>query len=230
MDDPWSKCRFCLISGDVKTRRILAVSGYFAVMFCLPYLFDDLAPMLLLPAGLAFLWLIFFLRDPSGRHSLNEEFAIKRVTPGQPTQIAVGLLLALLLSAAAAKCTILGLDYLGIPYQEEQDLVQILKRSGWTEKLIVGVISAILAPVGEEIVFRKIIFSWLQPAGTVTAVILTSALFGVLHFHLAGFLALGLFGAVLQILFLKTGNLSCAVQMHMSFNLVTLIVSIAVSK
>ena len=217
------KCRFCLISGDVKTRRILAVSGYFAVVFCLPYLFDELASILLLPSGLAFLWLIFFLRDPSGRHSLNEEVAMKPVTLGQPTQIAVGLLLALLLSAAAAKCTILGLDYLGIPYQEKQDLVQILKRSGWTEKLIVGVITAILAPAGEEIVFRKIIFSWLQPAGTVTAVILTSALFGVLHFHLAGVLALAIFGVVLQILFLKTRNLWCTIQVHMAFNLLTFI-------
>ena len=202
-------------------RQALAVTGYFAIIFLMPHLFDSLAPMLLLPAGFALLWLIFFLKEPSDGRPLSAILAMKRVSSGQPRKIAVGLILALVISAAAAECTRQGLDFLGIPYEKEQELLRILKQSTVTEKIFIGIITSIMAPVCEEIVFRRLIFGRLRSSGTTSALILTSALFAVLHLHLAGILALGLFGAILQILFLKTRNLWCPIQVHIFFNLLT---------
>ena len=223
MADQWWQYPFQYASTRGGIRRFSAVSGYFAITFLIPHLFDDLAPMLLIPAGCAFLWLLYFLREPSDGRSLNEILELKRIASGQPGRVAIGLLSALVLSAAAAECTRRGLDFWGIPYQKEQDLIRILKHSAMTEKIFIGVITSILAPAGEEIVFRKIIYGWLKSTGTISGVVLTSALFAVLHFHLAGVLALAIFGVVLQILFLKTRNLWCPIQVHMAFNLLTFI-------
>lgn len=216
--------RFSALWRNGKFRRMLAVSGYFSFVFFLPYLFDDPALILLLPSGVAFLWLIFFLRDPSGGRSLSERLEMKRIAAGQPIKIALAIISAVVVTVIASEFTKCGLDFLGIPYQTDQELLRMLKRSsGMTEKIFIGVIVAILAPAGEEIVFRKIIFDLFRPAGLVSAVVLTSLLFAALHFYLAGILALGLFGVILQLLFLKTGNLCCSIQVHAAFNLLAFI-------
>lgn len=215
------------IATDEPTRRMLAVAGYLAFTLLLPLVFHDLAPMLLLPAGAAFLWLAGLLRDPSGARPLADTLSLKPLTSGQPAMTALALIGALAAVALAAEGTRRGLDFFGIHYREEQELVRILKHSGTAERFFIGVVAVVLAPVGEEIVFRKVIFDLLRPAGIASAVILSSALFAVLHFHLVGVVALGLLGAILQLLFLKTDNLWCPIQAHAAFNLLTFIAASA---
>ena len=207
-------------------RRLLAVSGYLGFTFFLPYCFSDLAAVLLLPAGTAFLWLLWFLREPAGERPLADILDIKPFSRGQPLLILAFFFTTVAVLAAGIALTRCGLDFFGIPYQPEQKLIRVLKRSSPMVKIMIGLTTSILSPFGEEIVFRKIIFEHLRPRGTLWAVILTSALFSVLHFYLAGLLALALFGVILQLLFLKTGNLRCSITLHTVFNLLMFFSSI----
>ena len=97
-----------------------------------------------------------------------------------------------------------------------------LTLSGW--RLIWLTFSiVIIAPLLEELVFRRIIFGWLLKfIGATAAVLLTSLLFGLLHsvYQLPGLLILALGW---QYAYIKSGNLANNVLMHALNNALTLI-------
>jgi CAAX protease family protein len=82
----------------------------------------------------------------------------------------------------------------------------------------------IVAPLVEEIVFRRIIFSWLtQYTSKWIAIILTAALFAIVHDSYAQFAALFMLGIGFQLIYLKFNSLIPAIIMHAGFNSISAI-------
>ena len=77
----------------------------------------------------------------------------------------------------------------------------------------------IIAPITEEIVFRRIIYSWfIQYSSKWGAIIMTAALFALVHDSLSMFPALFALAIGFQLIYLKYNSLIPAIIMHACFN------------
>ena len=73
----------------------------------------------------------------------------------------------------------------------------------------------VLAPISEELIFRRFIFGFLAPRyGFVAALLLTSLAFALIHFSLYSLPALFILGIGFQLIYLKFGSLYPAIMMH----------------
>jgi membrane protease YdiL (CAAX protease family) len=88
--------------------------------------------------------------------------------------------------------------------------------------LLLGAV--VCAALFEELFFRGLLLRSVQHrAGPVAAVIVSSVVFGVIHFQPADTIALALFGAVCGTLAVRYGRLGPAVWAHVAFNLTAVI-------
>lgn len=86
-------------------------------------------------------------------------------------------------------------------------------------------VACVLAPINEELLFRGAIFRFCrQRFGRGAALVVSGALFGVLHGNWAGFVPLALLGAVLALAYERTGDIRVSILAHGLFNLNTLAV------
>jgi uncharacterized protein len=92
-------------------------------------------------------------------------------------------------------------------------------------KLALLVIQAvILAPVGEELFFRGLLYPLAcRRYPRLLANVMVSLLFALLHGHLVSFLPLFIFGFILSRLLDKTGNLWAPLLLHAGFNSLTVV-------
>ncbi len=82
----------------------------------------------------------------------------------------------------------------------------------------------VVAPITEELIFRRIIFSWIkQYLSTWQAIIITSALFAAVHDTMAMFAALFLLAIGFQLLYIRCRSLLPSIVMHACFNSITII-------
>lgn len=82
--------------------------------------------------------------------------------------------------------------------------------------------TCLLAPLVEEILMRGFVLRGLMPSyGLLTALLLSSALFALLHFNMVQTLSALLCGLVLGLLYLYTGSLLCCVLAHAGYNAVS---------
>lgn len=89
--------------------------------------------------------------------------------------------------------------------------------------LAFGVI--VLAPLSEELVFRRFIFGFLVPrCGFTAALLISSGLFAVIHFSLYSFPTLFILGVGFQLIYLHFGSLYPAIFMHAFNNALAVIV------
>lgn len=80
-------------------------------------------------------------------------------------------------------------------------------------------LAMIVAPAAEEILFRGILLPLLMKRlGTGPAVILSSALFALIHFHVPSFFPLFVLAAGLALAYIYTGSLWVPIMMHALFN------------
>ena len=98
---------------------------------------------------------------------------------------------------------------------------------GWEGKLILVVIAVLLAPAGEELLFRGLILPRLHRAlGTVASVVVTSLLFAVLHFgYGVGMAIVFLLSVVLCWARLRTGGVGVPVLLHAANNAVVTLIA-----
>lgn len=95
----------------------------------------------------------------------------------------------------------------------------IVNAEGFWEKLIPFLVTGILAPIGEEILFRGFLFGTLRAnIGEKAGVIVTSLLFGALHHDLWRVIPLTLGGFWLNLLSLRTQSLYPAIIAHSLWN------------
>lgn len=86
----------------------------------------------------------------------------------------------------------------------------------WANLLFLG----ILAPIAEEIVYRKLVIDRLRPLGDLAAVILSGLFFGLIHGNFSQFFYAAMFGIVAGVVYTQTGKLRYTVVMHLAVNLI----------
>lgn len=103
---------------------------------------------------------------------------------------------------------------------EIQPAVQALISSvTWLDRVAIGVVAIGLAPVGEELLFRGILYPAVKQAGYPRVAFWgTSLLFAAIHWNLLNFIPLLLLAVALTWLYEKTNNLLAPVAAHVLFN------------
>jgi membrane protease YdiL (CAAX protease family) len=107
----------------------------------------------------------------------------------------------------------------------EQEMVQLLRTTEtWSSRFLLGLTTIFIAPAGEEILFRGILYPAIKHAGYPrTALWSTSILFGLIHGNLPAFLPLIVMALVLVWLYEYTGNLLACFTVHSLFNAVNFV-------
>lgn len=96
---------------------------------------------------------------------------------------------------------------------------QYLLEMEWSGFFLIAFIAVILAPTIEEIVFRRVIFSFLRfRLGKISALLLTSAFFAIIHFRIVDFPVLFILGCVWQIQYLYHKSLFPSILYHTFHN------------
>lgn len=101
------------------------------------------------------------------------------------------------------------------PSETEIKFFDIISKNHWYGILIVLVI----APIFEELFFRKYILSYLQNAWSpISSIIISSFLFGIFHMNLRQMLYTSVLGMVFGYVYRSTGRVIYSIFMHFSFN------------
>ncbi len=119
-----------------------------------------------------------------------------------------------------------GLRWLGRE-PKSQEAVLLLAEAGWGGRATIGLMVVVGAAFAEEVLFRGIFYQSIRDTGRPRlAVWVTAVLFGAIHFNLAAFVPLALFGAALAWLYERTGTLGAGIAAHATFNLVGFIAAV----
>ena len=84
--------------------------------------------------------------------------------------------------------------------------------------LMILVVMVILAPVFEEILFRKLVIDRLLPYSERLAVLISGLLFGLVHGNFFQFFYSFFLGIIFGIVYVKTGRIRYTIAMHMIIN------------
>ena len=158
---------------------------------------------------------------------LREMLDLKTLCRQDLTPVFAGTAGVYLALAVLTGAIVFLLEKIGIP-APEQPVIEIFRNGSPLEKGILIVSSVILAPVGEEICYRRVIFKNMEVvAGTVPAMWISALLFSAAHLNLRVFPALLLLGVWLTVLYRKTGSLLAPMTAHMVFNGITILLLVS---
>ena len=180
-----------------------------------------LTPLATLAAALLYGWL--GRRVDAG--APPELPAISAAAPAGPTRSAAEIVGHIALAVAGSYLLALLLHLLGAPVVE-QTLVLELTAGGDLRRpeLAILVFSAlVLAPVGEELFFRRELLgrTWVR-GGPVAAYLVSALLFAAFHGNLQGFVVYAWLGLVFAHVYVRTGRIGAAMAVHLGNNAVTL--------
>lgn len=135
-------------------------------------------------------------------------------------QVGLHLLLAVLGSYLLA----IAMHLLGFPVVEQALVVEITSGSPLRPEVGVLAFSALLlAPLGEELLFRGQLFRRLAArAGLAPALAVSALLFAAIHMNLQGFVVYAWLALVFARVYAVTGRIGAAVAVHLGNNAVTL--------
>lgn len=144
----------------------------------------------------------------------------------KPTQRRLGIGVFLGLVAVCFTMSFLG-NYLGqlintfigfIVGEKPANQLQALTTSSplWTNLLFCG----ILAPIMEEIFYRKLLIDRLRHFGDLPAVLISGVIFGLIHGNFYQFFYTAALGILFGYLYVYTGRLRYTVALHMTFNMI----------
>ncbi|SKA90140.1 CAAX protease self-immunity [Caloramator quimbayensis] len=109
---------------------------------------------------------------------------------------------------------------------KEQDIYNIFLKSGWGQTILLVIMTVVTAPIVEEFVFRHILYrGFKKKIGNVFSAILSSLLFTLLHFNIAGsisYFAVGIFNCYLY----EKYGYRAAVINHFVFNFISVLMII----
>ena len=110
------------------------------------------------------------------------------------------------------------LELLRIP-AEPQMLALLLRNGDSASILVIAATGILLAPAGEELVFRHAVFNHFRRfASPFAAACVSGFLFAAVHFNVLNFPALFLLALFLQFVCCRTGSLLCAIYAHALYN------------
>ena len=127
---------------------------------------------------------------------------------------------------------LIGLIFHGIltvPFNNEESskLVELLINSNsFIRILIVGVV----APVFEELIFRKVLIDHVAPKGELVAILASGIMFGLFHGNFQQCFFACFIGFLFAYIYLKTGRVIYTILLHMTLNTVTSGITIGLIK
>ncbi len=160
---------------------------------------------------------------------LGQPLATLGLTGASPRNIAPVILSCLLilvpLQAATAIWTLTLHQAFGVT-PSDQLAVKVFREaavaSDWGSMSCLILAGAVLAPVGEEVLFRGLVFGWLRARwGPWCAAMGSSLLFAAVHFSMTPLLPLFILSLALAYVYARTGSLWFPVLFHALFNGVT---------
>ena len=184
---------------------------------------DDNPPVLLVLQTLSlhasiFISVFFFLR--AERMSWADAFGFK--TPGIRRALLWGAIVAIVFTPVGQGLNYLcarALESLHFAPATEQAVETMQQAAPGFSRIYVVFFAVVIAPVGEEMLFRGILYPAIKQFGFPRAAVLSSSfLFAAIHFNLPAFLPLMLLGIVLVILYEQTNNLLSCIFAHGLFN------------
>lgn len=103
---------------------------------------------------------------------------------------------------------------------EPQQAVQSMETAvTWRSRLALGLVTILLVPLAEELLFRGILYPWIKQAGFRHLAWWGSAvLFAAMHANLPTFVPLVVLALILTMLYELTGNLLASITAHAVFN------------
>jgi membrane protease YdiL (CAAX protease family) len=103
---------------------------------------------------------------------------------------------------------------------ELQQAVQTLQMShSIFGRLVFGLLTALVVPPAEEMLFRGILYPWIKRVGFPRLALWgTSLLFGAVHFNVRSFVPLTVLALFLSLLYERTENLLAPIMTHATFN------------
>lgn len=111
----------------------------------------------------------------------------------------------------------------GVDFQAQQE-IGFLEASTAFEMSLAFIALVLLAPFAEEIVFRGVLLpAFSKKLGLITAVILTSILFGILHPPVNAMIGIGIFAIFLALIYAFTYSIWPAIMLHSLKNLLAFI-------
>jgi uncharacterized protein len=114
----------------------------------------------------------------------------------------------------------------------QQDAVMLLRLAdSWPDRLALGFMAIIAAPLAEEGLFRGVFFPAMRRYGFPNAGLwLTSLAFAAIHGKALIFIPLVLLAVVLALLYERTGNLLSSIACHATFNAVNFVMLFVVKE
>ena len=101
---------------------------------------------------------------------------------------------------------------------------------GETPVWFTAVCTCICAPLGEELIFRKLLIDRARRYGDLTAILLSGVLFGLFHGNLFQFFYAAAVGMILAYVYTRTGKYLYCVAMHAVINFMGSVVNPAVAR
>jgi membrane protease YdiL (CAAX protease family) len=103
---------------------------------------------------------------------------------------------------------------------EPQQAVQTMETAvTWRSRLALGLVTILLVPLAEELLFRGILYPWIKQAGFPRLAWWgTAILFAAMHANLPTFVPLMVLALILTMLYEVTGNLLTCITAHAVFN------------
>lgn len=118
----------------------------------------------------------------------------------------------------------LTLVYFGREVVNQQSVLVISKATAWSELVTFAILTMILAPIAEELIFRGILYPAIKRTGFRRLAWIGSAfLFAAIHVNSSTMLPLFAFALLLIALYEFTGNLVASIAAHSLFNAVNLV-------
>jgi len=113
-----------------------------------------------------------------------------------------------------------GIEHFTKKKPAEQEAVETIRDTpAPTPRVLLGIVTIFLAPLGEETLFRGILYSTIKQVGYPRlAFWLSSIAFGLIHMNWAAFVPLVVLAMLLALVYEKTDSLLAPITAHATFN------------
>jgi membrane protease YdiL (CAAX protease family) len=158
-------------------------------------------------------------------------FGVDRMPVGRSLLLGVALLIS-------ALPLVFAVDYVASlilkanPTTDSQEVIQIFENtSTGAQRIPIILLAVVVAPVAEELAFRGYLYGVIKRyCGAVPALILSGALFALIHQNLPAFFPLLVLASVFALAYELSGSLLVPMTMHALFNAFSLILVLAERK
>jgi membrane protease YdiL (CAAX protease family) len=174
--------------------------------------------------GAALVWVTLFLREH--KVTWREAFGFEKRWPRALLLGAMTACLFMPVGWTLQMCSARAVEWAGkrVPRlglkPEQQQAVQTMEMAvTWRNRLALGLVTILLVPVAEEILFRGILYPWIKQVGFPRLALWgTAVVFAALHMNLVTFVPLTILALVLTSLYERTENLLTPIAAHALFN------------